>query len=47
MKAKLKQSLEETDFKLLDTKINAIKDKSSQEKVDLLCKIIDNFQTKT
>ena len=47
MQAKLKQSLEETDLKLLDARINAIKDKSSQEKVELLCKIIDNFQTKT
>ena len=47
MRTKLKKSLEETDLKLLDAKINAIKDKSSREKVNLLCKIIDNFQTKT
>ena len=34
MQAKLKQSLEETDLKLLDVKINAIKQISTQEKVD-------------
>ena len=47
MQAKLKQSLKETDFRLLDAKMYAIGDKISHEKVDLLVEIIDNFRTKT
>ena len=46
MQAQLKKSLEERDLKLLDALINAIKDKGNQEKIGLLCKIIDTIQNK-
>jgi len=46
MQAELKQSLEERDLKLLDALTDAIKDKGSKEKIDLLCKIIDTLQNK-
>ena len=44
--AQFKLSLEETDLQLLDALTDAIKEKTSMEKVNLLCKIIDTIQTK-
>ena len=46
LQAQLKKSLEERDLKLLDALMDTMKEKSSQEKVDLLCKMIDIVQTK-
>ena len=46
MQAELKQSLEERDLKVLDALTDAIKDKGSKEKIDLLCKVIDTLQNK-
>ena len=45
-RAQFKLSLEERDLQLLDVLIDSIKKKSSHQKVDLLCKIIDIVQTK-
>ena len=44
--AQFKSSLEEINLNLLDGLMDDIKSKSSREKVDLLCKVIDIIQTK-
>ena len=44
--ALLKQSLEGRDFNFLDVLIDAVKDKSSLERINLLHQIIVTFQSK-